>query len=47
LSKNYSQRQEDGIHYFSDSTAAAVANETTIKIVFVLLTMSNWAALLT
>jgi Reverse transcriptase (RNA-dependent DNA polymerase) len=36
--------QEDSIHYFSDSTAAPVTNETTIKIIFVLLTMSNWTA---
>jgi hypothetical protein len=31
--------QEDGIHYFSHSTAAPVANELTIKIVLTLLTL--------
>jgi Reverse transcriptase (RNA-dependent DNA polymerase) len=36
--------QEVGIHYFSDSTAAPVTNETTINIIFVLLTMSNSTA---
>jgi hypothetical protein len=36
--------QEDGIHYFSHSTAAPVANELTIKNVLTLLTLSNWKA---
>jgi hypothetical protein len=36
--------QEDGIHYFSHSTAAPVANELTIKIVLTLLTLANWKA---
>jgi hypothetical protein len=34
--------QEDGIHYFSHSTAAPVANELNIKIVLSLLTLTNW-----
>jgi hypothetical protein len=33
--------QEDGIHYFSHSTAAPVANELTIKIELTLLTLAN------
>jgi hypothetical protein len=33
--------QDDGIHYFSHSTAAPVANELTIKIVLTLLTLEN------
>jgi hypothetical protein len=36
--------QEDGIHYFSYSTAVPVANELTIKIVITLLTHANWKA---
>jgi hypothetical protein len=36
--------QEDGIHYFSHSTSAPVANELTIKIVLSLLTLANWKA---
>ena len=36
--------QEDGIHYFSHSTAAPVANELTIKIALTLLTLANWKA---
>jgi hypothetical protein len=34
--------KEDGIHYFSHSTTAPVANELTIKIVITLLTLANW-----
>jgi Reverse transcriptase (RNA-dependent DNA polymerase) len=36
--------QEDGLHYFSHSTAAPVANELTIKIVLTLLTLADWQA---
>jgi Reverse transcriptase (RNA-dependent DNA polymerase) len=34
--------QEDGVHYDSDSTAALVTNETTIKIILTLMTMADW-----
>jgi hypothetical protein len=33
--------QEDGIHYFSHSTASYVANELTINVVFTLLTLAK------
>jgi Reverse transcriptase (RNA-dependent DNA polymerase) len=36
--------QEDGVHYDSDSTAAPVTNETTIKIILTLMTMADWNA---
>jgi hypothetical protein len=36
--------QEDGIHYFSHSTAAPVANELTKRIVLTFLTLANWKA---
>jgi hypothetical protein len=36
--------QEDGVHYFSHSTAAPVANELTIKIVLTFLVLTTWKA---
>jgi hypothetical protein len=33
--------QEEGVHYRSDSTAAPVTNETTIKIILVMLTLAE------
>ena len=36
--------QVDGIHYDSDSTAAPVVNEITIRMVFVLMVMAGWYA---
>jgi hypothetical protein len=34
--------QEEGVHYRSDSTAAPVTNETTIKIILIMLTLAEW-----
>jgi hypothetical protein len=34
--------QEEGEHYKSDSTAAPVTNETTIKIILITLTLAEW-----
>ena len=34
--------QIDGIHYSSDNTAAPVTNDTTIKVVLVLVAMAGW-----
>jgi len=36
--------QEEGVHYRGNSTAALVTNETTIKIVMVLLVVTDWKA---
>ena len=36
--------QDDGIHFFSNLTAAPVTNETTINLVFVLMTVVNLSA---
>jgi uncharacterized membrane protein YbaN (DUF454 family) len=36
--------QEDGVHYFSHSTAAPVANELIIKIVLTFLVLTTWKA---
>jgi hypothetical protein len=35
-------KQIDGIHYDEDAKAAPVTNETTIKIVMILITMAGW-----
>jgi hypothetical protein len=36
--------QVDGIHYDEDTKAAPVTNETSIRIIMVLMVMANWAA---
>jgi hypothetical protein len=33
--------QEEGVHYRSDSTAAPATNETTIKIILIMLTLAE------
>ena len=34
--------QEEGVHFRGDSTAAPVTNETTIKLVLIMLTLAEW-----
>jgi Reverse transcriptase (RNA-dependent DNA polymerase) len=34
--------QEEGVHFRGDSTSAPVTNETTIKLVLILLTLADW-----
>ena len=34
--------QEEGVHFWGNSTAAPVTNETTIKLVLIMLTLAEW-----